>query len=295
MKEAFVGFDSAWAGKTHGAITYAVFQGGVLEKVRLPQLADFPDATRIITKLQQECDDVLVAIDQPIIVPNPKDNRPVDLIAHSFMVRLRSAAQFANRTRNPNIFGDDAPVWKFITRIGPSGYSGRTNDSDDNRAFVDFEAAKIVTGQTHLIEVYPALALPALECEFMNRGRAAKYNPDRDTFSLDDWYLVCRTIKSCAEEMYLQQLWEWSSEMANPWDSPLKPQKPHQDKIDAALCLIIAMQLRRHRARYRVMAVGHLDSGYMITPTSHRTRRILQEASHKNGIHTRFDDAPQTD
>ena len=294
MKEAFVGFDSAWSGKTHGAISYAVFQGDTLEKVSLPQLSDFSDAARMIKRLKRECDDVLIAIDQPIIVPDSSCSRPVDRVAHSLMVRLRSAAQFANRTRNPNAFGDDAPVWKFINKIGPSGYSGRTTDSDDNRAFVDFETAKTATSQTHLIEVYPALALPALESEFMKRRRAAKYNPDRGTFRLDDWQLVCRTIESCAEEMRLQQLSEWSSEMANPWDSPLKPQKPHQDKIDAALCLIIAMQLRRHREKYRVRVVGHLESGYMVTPTSHRTRRILQEASHKNGIHMSPEDAPPT-
>ena len=42
MKEAFVGFDSAWAVRNSGAIAYAVFDGDDLE-ISLPQLADFPD------------------------------------------------------------------------------------------------------------------------------------------------------------------------------------------------------------------------------------------------------------
>ena len=48
MKDAFVGFDSAWAGNKNGAICYAVFAGETPVKIGLPQLADFFDAARII-------------------------------------------------------------------------------------------------------------------------------------------------------------------------------------------------------------------------------------------------------
>ena len=69
MKEAFVGFDSAWAGRTHGAIAYAVFQDKTLEEEGLPQLSDFSDAANIIKKLQKDCVDVLVAIDRRSLFP----------------------------------------------------------------------------------------------------------------------------------------------------------------------------------------------------------------------------------
>ena len=133
MKEAFVGFDSAWAGHTHGAIAYAVFQDKTLEEEGLPQLSDFSDAANIIKKLQKDCVDVLVAIDQPIIVPNEWGTRPVDSVAKSFMGQFRSAAQHANRSE-PKIkeamFGDDAPVWRFVGRIGDSEYLGKTTNSN---------------------------------------------------------------------------------------------------------------------------------------------------------------------
>ena len=281
MKEAFVGFDSAWAGNRQGAISCAVFQRDTLEKVCLPQLADFSDAARMIEKLKKECDDVLVAIDQPIIVPNRAGSRPVDIVARTLMGRLRSGVQSASRTGKgykTGMFGDNAPVWKFIDKIGPPGYSGGKTDLDDHRAFVDFRAAENATRQTHLIEVYPALALPALEDIFMTRRCAARYDPEKAKFSLCDWRLVCETVETCADNIGLEPLSEWASEMVKPWDSPKKPKKPHQDKIDAALCLIIALQWRRHRERYGLTAIGDLRRGYIVTPTSAETRETLEAA-----------------
>ena len=287
--EAFVGFDSAWAGNTNGAICYAVFAGDTLVKVGLPRLSDFADAVRMIKRLEKECDDVLIAIDQPIIVPNCDSGRPVDTVAKSLMGRLGGAAQTAKRSGKGSqsvMFGNSAIIWKFIARIGPSRYCGRTTDSDDNRAFVDFEAAKTATNQTHLIEVYPALALPGLECGFKKGDRAAKYNPAKRSFSPDDWRRVCNIVESCAGEIGLKSLSEWASEMVLPWDSPEKPRKLHQDKIDAALCLMVALQWRRHRKRYGLTVIGNLASGYIVTPmgdpqTSTYMRSILEKACNK--------------
>ena len=280
MKEAFVGFDSAWAVRNSGAIAYAVFDGDDLE-ISLPQLADFPDASRIINKLQLECDDVLVAIDQPIIVPNPDHSRPVDLVARSLMSRLRSAAQSASRNKE-SMFGDNAPVWGFISRIGPPQYAGRTTDLAQNRAFVDFKAARNAADQTHLIEVYPALALPALGPEFMDRNSAARYNPQRKTFNLSDWELVCNSVAHWGDELGLQALSQWAREMVEPWDSAERPEKRHQDKIDAALCLIIALLWRRQILG--VCVVGDLDTGYIVTPTSPETQEFLEAACNKRGV-----------
>ena len=69
MNEVFVGFDSARAERNKGTISYAVFQSGVLEKAKKPQPSSFLNAAEIINRLQKECHDMLVAIDQPIIVP----------------------------------------------------------------------------------------------------------------------------------------------------------------------------------------------------------------------------------
>ena len=214
-------------------------------------------------------------------VSNPNGSRPVDLVARSIMGQLRSAAQSASRNREA-MFGDNGPVWGFISRIGPSQYAGRTTDLAENRAFVNFEAARDAADQTHLIEVYPALALPALEPAFMVRAEAARYNPGRPNFSLDDWGLVCGTVALWGNQLDLQALAEWAGEMVQPWDALEGPVKRDQDKIDAALCLIIALQWRHHPAIVRV--IGNLETGYIVVPTSVETRDILKAACNERGV-----------
>ena len=265
MKQAFVGFDSAWSRRKKGAIAYAIFQDDKLQDVEEPQSSSFCDAAQVIKNLQSECHDVMVAIDQPTIVPNHRGNRPVDRVAASLISRLRSGVQPANRSK-ADMFGDMAPIWQFIDDIG---------------ACMDFRAAETASGQTHLLEVYPALALPSLEPSFMDRKSAARYNPEnRKKFSLADWRQVCETVRRCADDFTLNPLSEWAEEMARL----ASPKKSHQDKIDALLCLIVALQWRRKLAWHEVSAIGDLETGYMVTPTLHATRNILQDACGKHGV-----------
>lgn len=287
MKEAFVGFDSAWGGHRAGAIAWVVFHDEVPEKAPPPRLVGFADAAEIIEDLQRECDDVLVAIDQPIVVPNDRCNRPVDDVGDSLMQHLNSSALKANRTEqgrgfnNIYLHGNEAPVWRFMSKIGPCEYFGRT-DTDDNRAFVNFEAAQIPAGNTHVIEVYPALALAALNPIFMDRESAARYDPQGYAFDRDDWETVCNTIANLAREIGLQSLSQWATEMVTPWDSPNRPRKLHQDKIDAAICLLVALQWRRQSDG--ICVIGDLQTGYIVTPTSDATREILQPTCDRLGV-----------
>ena len=264
-REAFVGFDSAWGGNTRGAISYAVFQGGALEKEGLPQLVTFPEAAQIVNALRRECDNVLVAIDQPTIVPNQNGSRPVDKVAGSLMGRLRSGTQSANRSKA--VFGNAAPIWQFINDIGCPD--------------MDFKAARIAARRIHLIEVYPALALPALQPAFMERRSAARYNPRGKKFCPADWKLVCKTVHSYANQAGLPQLAQWAESMAAT-DSPTKSD---QDKIDAVICLLVGLRLRKpQRDGLSIAVIGDLESGYMVTPTSRETRDVLQAAADKRKV-----------
>ena len=94
-----------------------------MESEAMPQLTSFAEASEIIKKLRDKCDDVLVAIDQPTIVPNQNRSRPVDGVAAALISRLRSGVQPANRNKAA-MFGDNAPIWQFIRDIGCPGYSG---------------------------------------------------------------------------------------------------------------------------------------------------------------------------
>ena len=236
---------------------------------------------------------MLVGIDQPIIVPYCNRGRPVDTVVRSFMGSLGSAAQSAmrcGRGHQADMFGDRAPIWDLISGVASSEYTGRTGYACDG--IVNFATANTPTEQTgiHFVEVYPALALPALEPALMSHRHnkngkwiqwAARYNPQRLTFSLADWQLVCDTVACCANACGLRAFSQWATTMRglNP------PSKRHQDKIDAALCLLIALQWR-HQS-HGVRAIGDLATGYIVSPTSNETRELLEARCEEHGVRFR--------
>ena len=264
MREAFVGFDSAWAGKAPGGIAWVIFEGRRLAAFTEPQLARFDEAARTIETLRAECDYVLVAIDQPTRVPNETGSRPVDTIARCLISRLGSGVQAANRGREA-MFGSNAPIWRFIERLG---------------ACENPPVARASTRGLHLLEVFPALALPALAPEIMERGRAAHYNPARKkTFSCDDWCLVAECIRRRASALGMEFLSRWTGQQIGL----TAPTKRDQDRLDAAICLVVALEWRR-APRDGVAVIGDGQQGYMVTPVSLETREVLERAAIAKGV-----------
>ena len=96
MREAFVGFDSAWTDRDPGGIAWATFEQDRLLALPAPEPVRFEDAARIIERLRDECQYVLVAVDQPTLVPNETGMRPVERVAASLISKLRGGVQPAN-------------------------------------------------------------------------------------------------------------------------------------------------------------------------------------------------------
>ena len=141
MREAFVGFDSAWADRDPGGITYATFEDGRPHSFVDPELVHFKDAAQIIERLRDTCAYVLVSIDQPTLVPNEEGMRPVEKVAASLIGSLGSGVQPAFRGgKKAAMFGPSAPIWEFLRRIG-----ARENPP----------AARDATQGLHLLEVFP--------------------------------------------------------------------------------------------------------------------------------------------
>ncbi len=264
MREAFIGFDSAWAGKVPGGIVWATFEDQHLAAFAEPRLAGFNDAAQIIETLRSECDYVLVAVDQPTVVPNETGSRPVDGVARGLISKLGSGVQPANRSKLA-MFGSNAPIWRFLERLGAS----------ENPP-----AARTSTHGLHLIEVFPALALPALEPEIMQRGRAAHYNPaTKKTFSRNDWRLVGGGVRRRASALGIAPLAHWADQQIGL----AVPTKRAQDCLDAAICLIVALEWRR-APRGRVAVIGDGRTGYIVAMVSPETRQILERAAIANGV-----------
>ena len=221
-------------------------------------MVHFDGAARIVEERLADADCVLVALDQPTLVPNRAGMRPVERVVASLISKLGGGVQPANR-RRVSLFGSDAPVWRFLDRL----------DVSQNPS-----AARTASDGLHLIEVFPALALPALDPGILERRRAASYNPENTKgFSLDDWRLVAAAVQRHAERLGLAPLSEWAVRCA----TLESPKKHHQDRLDAAICLVIALLWRR-TSRDQMAVIGD-RRGYMVTPISPEGRKILQRAA----------------
>jgi len=263
-RDAFVGFDSAWAGNTPGGICWATFVDGGFEEWGEPRCATFDDAAGIIEELHKRSAYTLVALDQPTIVKNKTGMRPVEKVAASLVSKLKGGVQPANRSKK-TMFGDDAPIWKFIERIGATQNPAEARSASDG---------------LHLIEVFPALALPSLEPRIWKRKYRAAYSPSKKNFSPEDWRMVAKTVQRHAKRLKIAPLAKWAAQMAGK----VRPAKPDQDRIDAAICLITALYWRRNTDDIDMAVIGDTDNGYMVTPVGPETKKILQAAAKERSV-----------
>ena len=96
--------------------------------------------------------------------------------------------------------------------------------------------ARTANDGLYLIEVFPALALPALEPCILKRKRKASYNPDKKAkFSRSDWDLVTEAVRRHADTFNVAPLSRWANEKAK-LDTLTKSD---QDCLDAAILEIL--------------------------------------------------------
>lgn len=248
MATLLVGFDSAWTPGKRGAIV-AAFQheDGSFRDLGDPQIADFLEAETEIRRWQAEqapsC--TVILLDQPTIVINSAGQRPVENIVSSSVSLRHGGIQPANTAR-ADMFGQGAPVWNFIDQFGGAA---------DPLAHVLADAV--------VFETYPVLALIALGWlreDARASGRLPKYNPERrKTFSVDDWQYVCRMASTEFRARRLVGIARWLDEAR----ATERPRKADQDKLDACLCLLVALHLAERRD---CLMVGSHQSGYIVVP-----------------------------
>ena len=184
--------------------------------------------------------------------------RPVEKVAASLISRMGGGVQPANTGRP--LFGRAAPITRFLGQLG---------------AAEDPEMARTANRGLHLIEVFPALALASLEPAFFGIRTGPRYNPARRrTFRIKDWRAVVETAIREATNLGCTPLVSWIEEMR----VNSTPKKKHQDRLDAALCLLIAIRWRLGK-REQSVAIGDLRSGYIVAPVSEPVLKQLREAA----------------
>ncbi|MFZ2123640.1 MAG: DUF429 domain-containing protein [Rhodoferax sp.] len=263
MSTLLVGFDSAWTAANQGALVGMVRRvNGELYPLGLPFIANFEAAEQAILTWQAELavERTIILIDQPTIVRNATGQRPVEHIVASLVSRRYGGMQPAN-TGRLGMFDDGAPIWTFLDRFG-----GPTDIHSCSR-------------HTEIFETYPVLTIIArgwiLSDERRPSGRLPKYNPVRRlTFCPDDWVYLCGKLSEVFKDRGAAAIAEWINSIRF-----LKiPRKPDQDRLDACLCLLVAMDIAEGKG---CMVIGEQKSGYIVTLASEMmqgelTQRCIQ-------------------
>ena len=128
-------------------------------------------------------------------MPNYDGLRPVDRVAGGLVGKLGGGVQPARKggTGAP-MFGESAPIWSFLASV-------RAKQNPIN--------ARSAAAGRFLMEVFPALALPAIVPEIWQRRRAAKYNPRARNFNSCDWKIVSSGAEKCGVDV--DRAWEGSA------------------------------------------------------------------------------------
>jgi predicted RNase H-like nuclease len=257
-----IGFDSAWNGKK-GAICALILGAGQKVDLKRPELADFDEALAYVRAQTELHDLCLVAVDQPTLVPNETGCRPVDRVAASLVSYIGGGVQPANRGKRL-LFGDVAPFWRFKEGLRARECPEESRSSDSG---------------LFLIEVFPALALPALNPTFYARLKGPKYNPANRRFRLQDWKSVTETVRRYAQITTLEAIEAWAREVGRIGS----PRKADQDRLDSVLCALVGYHWRT-KPREESIMIGDLRFGYMIAPNKPEIRARLEMAGKKHGV-----------
>jgi predicted RNase H-like nuclease len=247
MTDLLVGFDSAWTAANSGALIGLVREDdGSFKELGLPEIVNYCQAEKRILEWQvrEKPATTLVLLDQPTIVKNTAGQRPVENLVATPVSRRYGGVQPASTSRT-DMFGSDAPVWRFLTTFGGPAHPLRP-----------------IPG-TQVIETYPVLAMIALGWMLPDErpgGRLPKYNPaNKKQFRLSDWQYVCRQVSNTLGQRNLPKLTEWLDDALQN----MAPRKSDQDKLDACLCLVVALHMTELG---ECLMVGDQDTGYIVVP-----------------------------
>ncbi|MCO8122619.1 MAG: DUF429 domain-containing protein [Rubripirellula sp.] len=252
MRNVFVGFDSAWSANNSGAICAATVEdGGPIQLSVPPTTASFEAATQIIETQTATSTQTIIFLDQPHIVRNRSGSRPVERLASAPVGRryggIQRSATHEPKDRVP-MFGPEAPVWNFVKRFGGPA-----------------SPFKKPQGETVVFETYPVLYIIAnnwLLDDKRGTGRLPKYNPARKkTFSVSDWMFICSKAADLADDLKLDEISLWLKEAMKL----ASPNKAWQDKLDAAICLLQAVEWHQTDS---FLVIGDMATGYIVTKSS---------------------------
>jgi predicted RNase H-like nuclease len=192
----------------------------------------------------------VVAIDQPLVVPNATGSREVDItIARAFMADYRLAAHAAN-TSNA-CFGPSAGIWQLLAALRAEGY------------LQDPAAVAARRYGRYVFECYPNAALIGW------LGDRPRYKVRSK--NAEAWHEVIEFLRG-REDAELRIV---NARRAIPRD--LAHTKENEDRIDALIAAYSAAWLWRYGFERSVL-IGDLEKGYVVTPVNAAMRACLAKS-----------------
>jgi predicted RNase H-like nuclease len=261
-KRVLTGFDSAWTRRNRGAII-SLMSEGKRRDLDGPHTVSFDQALAHIRKVGLGAEVHALAIDQPLIVNNATGRRAVEDVAAHVMGRYGSAVQRANRNKQM-MFGDNAPIWEFLTALEKMEFRHKHHANE-----------RTVARGRFFFEVYPALGNLGLFQLFYARGMVPCYDPQRRTFNLNDWRLLCNQVGNFLQQRNVQCNW------LNTAAALIAPAKRTQDQLDSIICLCHAMSWTGGECG---VVVGNVETGYMVVPSHTDLTASLRAHANDHGV-----------
>lgn len=246
----FTGFDSAWGGSKKGAVCDLISAGGS-EPLRIEKLqagVTWDDALRLLVRAEAEHH--VIAIDQGLVVPNAKGQRPVERDLAKALMRDFKLGAHSSNTSNA-CYGRDAGIWRLVAALEAAGYE-----------HYPMAVADQCAGRFYF-ECYPHPAWIGL----FDLPSTLQYKVTKKNKT--DWARAVERVRSLATApLAIENIQAYV-----PAD--LAPKKENEDLLDAIVSAYVAA-IWWHRGTERAACVGDLETGYIVTPVSEATRLALQ-------------------
>ena len=237
----FVGLDLAWGERNPTGVA-VVDDKGTLVQVS----AQTDDASILAAIRPYVADDCMVGIDAPLIVTNPKGNRPCEAALNKDFAKFQAGAHPSNTSK---------PEFADGTRGGRLA------------AALDLGLDPSSPRPRRALEVYPHAASVAL----FRLGRTLKYKDKkgRKLEKMQSELLRLMTLieglKDADEPLRVAQHDDWQQLRRSVETATRKSElRKAEDPVDAVLCAYVALYSVRRPDD--VIAYGDLDTGYILTP-----------------------------
>jgi predicted RNase H-like nuclease/ppGpp synthetase/RelA/SpoT-type nucleotidyltranferase len=238
----FVGVDLAWGEKRSTGVAVLDADGHL--RHLSAQSTDDTIIAALAPYVEGPC---LVAVDAPLVVTNPRGNRPAEAALNRDFARFEAGAHPSN-TGKPELSGTP----RGARLAGALGLDMDPASRSPRRA----------------IEVYPHPAIVAL----FRLGRTLKYKnkPGRPLTQLRSELLrlveLLSGLAAAAPPLLLDESPEWQALVASVEQAQRKSDlRRAEDQVDAVVCAYVA--LLADRRPDQVTRYGDYLTGYVVTPT----------------------------